>query len=287
MNNIPDINTVINVAIISQYKAMQAIKSANFSGNQVVDKMRPRLLYNIRKSVQRAFALNPNDPTLPKTSEFLFGICAPYSQFALTTLANLSQTAPVITGPSNQSVNVGSNATFSVSVVSALPYTLQWYDYLGNPILGANGITYTFLNAQITDSGKTFYVRATSAAGTSVSGTATLTVISPLVGYYYYGSDFSVALLAGTDAVPYQGTFPIVTGQPLSILFPSGAANTFLVIKYPASESTKTSYSNLPLNNGVIPSIAFDHTTIGSWKYVFSRTGNPFGLNTVNPLILS
>jgi hypothetical protein len=57
------------------------------------------------------------------------------------------------------------------------------------------------------------------------------------------------------------------------VQFPSGAANNkFLVVKYPASQSTKTAWSNTDLNLGNIPDQVFRNVvTIGSWKYIISR----------------
>jgi hypothetical protein len=283
---VPDTNTVINVAIISQYLATKDNLRNNFSGNQSIDKRLPRLLMNIRKSVQNQFISNPSDPTLSKTGEYLYGLCAPYSQAALAIIGNIAQLPPVITGPSNQSGDVGFTATFSVSVVSSLPVIYQWYDYLGNPILGATGASYSFVNAQLTDSGKTFFVRATNAAGSTVSGTATLTVAAALVGQYYQGStDFSNQLSVGVDNVTFLGTFPIVTGQPFSVTFPHLVTTEYIVVKYPDTEPTKTSYLNPPPSGpdaGTIPSVALNVNSFGGSKYIFSRTGNTFGLNSVN-----
>lgn len=286
MATVPTTSTIINVAIISQYLSTRDIASKCFSANQVPNKRLPQLIRSIRKSVEWAYNYNPSDPTLLKTGEYLYALCAPYSQTALNILSNVSAVAPIVSGPSNNSVLIGQNASFTISVTSTISYTISWYRN-GILIPGETGLTYTLSNAQLSDTGSTFYAIATNSAGQGVSNTGTLTVAAGLIGYYYYGDDYSIALLSGNDAVPYQGTFPITTGQPLSVTFPSGAPNTFLVIKYPATETTKISYSNLPLNVGVIPSIAFDHTTIGAWKYVFSRTGNTFGLNYLNPLTLS
>lgn len=289
MNTVPAIQTILNVATISQYKSVQDIRSNNFSGTQVIDKSRPNLIRTLRKAIQNAYNENPTDPALVSTGEYLYGLCAPYSQYALGVIANLTQAAPVISGPANETVNVGQNAVFSVSVVSVLPVTYQWYDTFGNPILGATGASYTVLNAQLSQSGSTFFVKATNAAGQTVSSTANLIVTQSLLASYYFGStDFSTDINSGNDDVPYVGTFPITSGQPLSFVWPSGAANQFLVVRYPVAESTKTAYANAPLNNGLIPSIAFDNVkTIGNFKYIFTRNGNTFGFTTANALIFS
>lgn len=245
------------------------------------------LLLTVTESVEWAYSINPNDPTLNATGLYLYALCGRYVNQAINILNNQAAAVPVVSGPSNQTVSVGVSATFTISVTSAISFTIAWYRN-GVLIPGQTGLTYTLLNPQLSDTGALFSAIVTNAAGPTSSNTGLLTVTATgLVGYYYYGSDFSVALLAGTDNVPYQGTFSITDGNPLSVTFPSGAENTSLVVKYPVSQSVKTSYLNLPLNTGVIPSIAFDHTNITTWRYVFSRTGNVFGLNSANPLVLS
>lgn len=283
MNNVPSIATIINVAIISQYKCIQDIKSSNFSGDQVINKTLPNLLRTLRKSIQNTYNLNPNDPGLIPTSAYLFGLCAPYSQYALGVIANQGQAAPVITGPTNQSVNVGQNAIFSVSVVSALPVTYQWYDTFGNPILGATNSSYTVVNAQSSQSGSTFFVRATNSAGSVVSNTATLTVTATITGQWYAGgTDYSALLSSGTDTVVYSGTFSITDGQPLIIPFPAGQVD-FIVVKYPVSQSVKTHYANPTggFDQGPVPGLALAVNTFGGNNYIFSNA-TPFGINNVS-----
>jgi len=288
MPTVPTIRTVIQVAKICQYLYDRAIEKSLFYNNQVLDKHRPGLIYMTRKDVEWMYNKNPSEPSLPKASEYLYGICAPFISQALTIIANNKQAPPVITGPSNQTVNVGGNATFSVSVVSSLPVTYQWYDYLGNLIPGATSPSYTLTNAQSTDSGHTFFVRATNAAGTNTSGTATLTVTANIIGYVYYGdTDYSIPLQNGVDNITYLFTFSITNGQPLSVQFPVAIESKFVVIKYPNSQSAKTHFDNPPVDSGPIPGFALNSTNIGSWRYVYSRTGNPFTANPSNLITLS
>jgi hypothetical protein len=280
---------VIGYAQVSEVMMSNDIFIANFAGNQFLDKRHPRLLYMARKALQWYNVYGTNQQVLNQMANYVVELMGDYLKRAINYISGLTQTKPVVTGPSNQSVSVGGNATFTIGVTSSLPYSIQWYDHLGNPIPGATSLSLVFSNAQLTDSGDTFFARVTSAAGVSVSATATLTVTASLVASYYFGStDYSTNLNAGIDNVAYVGTFPITAGQPLSFTWPSGAANQFIVVRYPATESTKTQYANAPLNNGLIPSLAFDNVkTIGAFKYIFSRSGNTFGQNTANPLIFS
>jgi hypothetical protein len=288
MNNVPNTDTIINVAIISQYLFTRDILNNNFYGANPIDRKRPRLLYNIRKSVQRVYALNPSDASLIKTGEYLFGLCEPHTQSALTIISNSTQLPPVITGPTNQSVNVGQNATFSVSVVSALPVTYQWYDYLGNPIPLATSSSYIFMNAQLADSGKTFFVRATNAVGSVVSSTASLTVNALITGFLSYGDiDPAAALQSSNDPFTYQNSFSITHNASLSITIPAPATpNKYLIVKVPDTESIKNTWFNTALNNGTIPDFNWqDHVQFGGNTYYYSRQA--LTMDPSQPLILS
>lgn len=280
------ISQVLTLAKICQY--LNVVKTSLhtlFNGGDI-NQDRSELIYMERIGIQNRYNLNPNDPALRGVANYLYSILT-YVGDAQKILNNTATAAPVLTGPTNQSVNVNANATFSVSVVGSGPFTYQWFDSGGNPISGATASSYIFLNSQLADSGDTFFVKVTDANGkTTTSNVATLTVTAALVGYYYQGNtDYSSDLLASNDDVVYLGTFSITTGQPLAVTFPHLGASEFVVVKYPATETTKTTYLNPPPtgpDQGTIPSIAFEAANFGGWKYIFSRTGNQFGLNNVS-----
>lgn len=279
---------VLFLAKVCEYLAVKNTSKDNVFRGGGINSRLAQTIYMERIGIQNRFNLNPSDPTLIGTSNYLFSLLTNSGQ-AQIVQNNVAGSLPVITGPANQSGVVGFNASFSVSVAGTGPFVYAWFR---NGVLVPGAITNTLSvpNAQLVDSGSTFFVTATNATGTSVSGTATLTVTASLVASYYFGdTDYSTALNSGTDNVAFLGTFPITTGQPLSFTWPLGAANNkFIVVRYPVAESTKTAFANAPLNNGLIPSIAFDNVvTIGSFKYIFSRNGNPFSQNTAAPLIFS
>lgn len=279
---------ILSLAVYSEYITSAKIGSHLALEGADINETWARLIYMERMGIQNRYNLNPSDPTLQGTANYLFSLLR-YISEAITRKNNLAGALPVITGPANQSVTVGNTATFSVSVTSSTSVTYQWYAN-GVLIPGAISSSYAVTNAQLTQSGNTYFVVATNAAGSLTSNTATLTVTASLVASYYFGTtDYSSQLLANSDVVPYVGTFSITSGQPLSFTWPSGAANNqFIVIRYPATESVKTTYSNAPLNNGLIPSIAFNAVvTFGGFNYIFSRSGNPFSQNTAAPLIFS
>ena len=265
---------IIEIAKICQVLAtIDKAKQNAFKGG-FLDERLPKMLYMERMAVEFTYNYNPSNPDLRFMANYLWGLCWGYAGQAETILNNLSQTAPVITNPANQSVNVGQNATFSVTVTSSLPYTIQWYDYSGSPIVGATGLSYTLLNAQLTDSGHTFYAIATNAAGSATSATATLTVTAAITGSYYYGNTNYYAILnGGSDPITYNGTFSITNGNPLVVNFGSGYNVPYYnVVKYPSSQSDKTIWSNTVLNNGSIPdSVYHSIITFGGNKYLVTR----------------
>lgn len=262
----------------------------NIAGNNVfqggdISETQARLIYMERMGIQNRYNINPSDPTLQGTGNYLLSICREQAGQAQTILNNLAGSPPVITGPTNQSVSIGNTATFSVTVVSATNVTYQWF-LNGVAIVGATNSSYLVTNAQLTQNGGLYSVAATNSAGTITSNQATLTVTASLLAYYYQGAtDYSTALKGGTDNVPYTGTVNITTGQPITVPFPDLVPTEFIILKYPATELTKTSYLNPPPSGpdtGPIPNIALDSTTIGAWKYVFSRNGHPFAVNNIN-----
>lgn len=276
---------IISFSKISQYlsgndkSSLTQLRSGSFIG------ILPTLLYMEGELLENLNSLSPSASTLRGTGEYVLSLCGKYLGQAQTIINNLSGTIPAITGPANQSVLVGASATFSVTVTGTGPFTYQWF--VGGVLIpGATNSSYVKTNAQLGDSGGQYTVQVTGPAGQVTSNPGVLTVTASVVGFYYQGNtDYSTLLLAGTDSVAYLGTFPITTGQPLTVTFPDLVSTEFIVVKYPATETTKTSYLNPPPtgpDTGVIPSLALDATSFGGWKYIFSRTGNPFGVNNIN-----
>ena len=88
-----------------------------------------------------------------------------------------ANTPAIITPPTAQTVSAGSTATFSVVASSNGPLTYQWLRN-GVALAGANAASYTTPIVQSADSGSTFAVKVTNAAGTSAPSAVTLTVTS-------------------------------------------------------------------------------------------------------------
>ena len=127
-----------------------------------------------------------------------------FDTFVPTGWSNTSTGAPAITAqPANQTVNAGATATFSVTAAGTAPLGYQWYQGSA-AIAGATSASYTTPPATAAESGATFHVVVSNAAGSVTSASATLTVTSP-------------------------ATAPAITRQPSSQTVNAGATATFSV----------------------------------------------------------
>ncbi len=81
----------------------------------------------------------------------------------------------ITTQPSNQTVTVGSTATFSVVATGTTPLTYQWQKGT-TPVPGATAASYTTAATTSSDNGSQFEVVVTNSVGSITSNAATLTV---------------------------------------------------------------------------------------------------------------
>ncbi len=116
---------------------------------------------------------------------------------------------PTITsGPVNQSVVAGSNATFAVAVAGTAPFTYQWF-LNGGKIPGA-GSTLILSNVIANQAGN-YSVTVSNVAGVVTSAAATLTVGSGAAGFSISTPPQSRTVPAGTNvtfSVGVTGTGP-------------------------------------------------------------------------------
>jgi hypothetical protein len=92
----------------------------------------------------------------------------------------MDTTPSITTQPANQTVNVGQTATFSVTANGTAPLSYQWQKG-GVAVSGATSASYTTPATQASDTGTTFTVTVTNAAGSVSSSAATLTVTATSV----------------------------------------------------------------------------------------------------------
>jgi hypothetical protein len=269
------ISQIIKIGKICQYLSLNSVSSNNLNKGKALDERAARMIYVEGKSIQLRFLQNPSDTTLRNTSNYFYALLGRWAIEAQNILNNLAVALPIVSGPSNQSTTVGGSATFSTIVISAAPYTVQWYDMNNNPIAGATSTSYVFTNAQLTNNGNTFYLKATNSAGTTLSVVATLTVTAPLFGFFSFNAtnDYYPILLTSSDPFAYQTTFPITHNSPIAFTMPAAMpANQFMLVKVPIGESVKATWFNTPLNNGTIPDTAFETIVqFGGFTYYASR----------------
>lgn len=119
--------------------------------------------------------------------------------------ATSTGTAPTITTqPSNATVVVGGNATFSVGASGTAPLSYQW-NRGGNAVAGATGATLVLTAVQTSDAGS-YTCTVTNAAGSVTSAAATLSVTSASAG-----------------------TGPTITTQPTGVTAAVGGSAAFMV----------------------------------------------------------
>lgn len=252
-----------------------------------IDYRLPLMISCERLSVQWTFDTNPTDSTLRGTSNYLYDLLGIYAIKAQNVINNLSGSLPIVTGANDDSVQVGENATFTITVTSSSSYSVAWYRD-GILIPGETGLSYTLTNAQLSDSGAVFMAIVTNATGSTNSNNGTLTVEQTITGYAYYGDTYYYdQLLLGIDNITYQINFPITTGQPFVVDFPSGAAvNKFQVYKVPITEPVKNHWQNTLIDGGNIPGFVFNPPlTIGSYRYYVSS--EQITIDYTQPMTLS
>lgn len=265
---------ILTIAKVCEYLTIVDSHTKEIFKGGDLNKRQARLIYMERLAVQNRYDLNPSDPTLVATSNYLFSLLRnwPAAQNILNAIGGGLAT---ITNPANVSILVGQNAVFSVVVTSSSPYTVQWFRN-GVAISGATALSYTLVNAQLTDTGATFNAVATNAAGDTSSLDATLTVTSAITAQWWWGpADPFPALSGGSDTLTYQISETITHNAAIVVNYAgqTGAEdNQFNVLRYPDTENDKTLWVNTSLNQGTIPDgVMRAILNINGFKYVISR----------------
>lgn len=146
--------------------------------------------------------------------------------------------APTIsTQPTDQSVQAGATATFTVTAAGTSPLSYQWKKG-GTAIAGATSASYTTPATVVGDSGSSFTVTVTNSAGSVTSSAAVLTVQAV------------AATLAYTD--PTTGTYQLKKNTTLStaghlvldLVGPAAATGTGVTATFSA-DTTKVTWVNV------------------------------------------
>lgn len=92
------VSEIINIAKISEYLCANDIAKKGLWGGGV-DLQLPNKIFNIRKSVEFVYTIEPTEPSLIATSNYLYALCAPYSLKAAWIINNFSNGSTSPTSP--------------------------------------------------------------------------------------------------------------------------------------------------------------------------------------------
>ncbi len=138
-----------------------------------------------------------------------------YGTFLSTTDAELQPSVAVETA--SQTIAVGGNVTFSVTVVGTAPLSYAWYRNGAN-IAAATNSSYTINNVQLVDSGSQFVCVISNAYGSVTSSVVTLTVAVPvpITGIKLSGANLVLNGVNGQSGAMYYVLMSTNLTLPLS-----------------------------------------------------------------------
>ncbi|HLP30197.1 MAG TPA: hypothetical protein VK150_02470 [Geothrix sp.] len=179
-------------------------------------------------------------------------------------------TAPAISAqPTDQSVQAGATATFTVTATGTAPLSYQWKKG-GAAITGATSASYTTPVTVVGDSGSSFTVTVTNSAGSVTSSAAVLTV-TPVATTLAYTDPTT-----GTYQLKKNGTLSNSTHLVLDLVGPAATTGTGVTATFSA-DTTKVTWVNVaaadPANTFVQNGDAF---TLGAAPQILKGkvTGN-------------
>ncbi|PWU15848.1 MAG: hypothetical protein C5B50_14830 [Verrucomicrobia bacterium] len=116
----------------------------------------------------------------------------------------------IVAQPAGQTVSIGAAATFSVSAAGTTPFVYGWRRN-GAPISGTTNSSYTFNNAQLSDSGSLFSCLVTNAYGFALSSNAILKVTTTLANDQCAGA---IVIASSSYANQQSTTYASSTSDP-------------------------------------------------------------------------
>ncbi len=177
-------------------------------------------------------------------------------------IISVSDVAPIITGPNNQTVIQGNNATLSAAVAGKPIPSLQWYKN-GAELTGETSANLTLVNAQYPTDEATYSLVASNSAGIATNSANLTVIVTPVIAVQpvslvvtnTQAASFTVVSTNGIPAVTYQwkkngGNISGATSATLN--FPSAApADTasYTVLIANAAGSVLSSPATLIVNS--------------------------------------
>jgi len=146
--------------------------------------------------------------------------------------------APTIsTQPTDQSVQAGATATFTVTAAGTAPLSYQWKKG-GTAITGATSASYTTPATVVGDSGSSFTVTVTNSAGSITSSAAVLTVQAVAATLAYTDPT------TGTYQLKKNTTLSTATHLVLDLVGPAATTGTGVTATFSA-DTTKVTWVNV------------------------------------------
>lgn len=283
----PSVARTLQLAPVACYLSANYISKRRLFGG-ALDTQNPIKIYNVYKILKKVYDNDPVYDGLQVRADYLFELCKKWA-IAATAIVDGGGGGSIspVTPPS------GGTSEFPIYIIetdfsTATEYNdtrivgknlIIFYNEINRYLIPGSEFAYTLTGVQILIPG--FDATAVGAdvnmvieqvtAGQPAGGGG-----SVLLGYYYYGTtDFYNDLVAGTDAVPYQGTFGATIGQPMDITFPAAAVDPsgfFLVIKIPDSQDIEAVWANSLFNFGTIPDSVFRSSVNNGNGYVYYCT---------------
>ncbi len=196
---------------------------------------------------------------------------------SLTLTVSASNVPPNITGPTDQTVLQGNNATFAASV-SGLPLpTLQWR-VNGADLSGATGVSLTLTNVQYSSNGFVYSLVASNVAGLATNSATLYVLVPPTIAQQptnlsvVTGSPASLSVVAtGVPTVKYQWN---KNGSPVA-----NATNAFYHLASTSGADNGAVFAVTVTNSvGAVTSSNVTLTVLSTMTGTFLPTNNAAGI---------
>lgn len=200
----PTIAEIIEIAQVSQYLSANAIRKAPLYSNSI-DRKLPRLLYMVRKTVERRYDQDPDDTTLPATSNYLYALCGRFSLEAqyLLGIGGGGSVSPIVPATTDNDIypiyvkenELTDDGEYNNPSIVGDNLIIFFNSNNQNFLVAGNGFEYTPTGIKITMAYDETYTWAIWKLG---SGTSTTTQVPTVTNYNLIENDTLIANIAAT-----------------------------------------------------------------------------------------